>query len=294
MNNKFRNKLTKPTVRNKQNIDFSSLQKSSGYIDELEPWIGQNILIESDDWALMPGRTGRIGSKICDTIVFHSIKIIKCDSIDEEQIPVKIFGRFWTAIDKDLKKRINLTEINGVLPLQLDGVFYEYQISETKQSEDAGKKGLGFRCFSMWKKGQRKNEYNDISDLPPEKDYIKELECFDNKTIYMQFSKWDVNRSRSDYDVVRIKSAYVSSDCDMVTYEHYDFKKDVLIKVGKSVKMRGLFKPGKERTLQIKCNVRICAVVERDKKGKKRAVKITSIICSKVEGAGSRKICEES
>ena len=62
----------------------------------------------------------------------------------------------------------------------------------------------------------------------------------------------------------------------------------------KSVKMRGLFKPGKERTLQIKCNVRICAVVERDKKGKKRAVKITSIICSKVEGAGSRKICEES
>lgn len=52
MNNKFRNKLTKPTVRNKQNIDFSSLQKSSGYIDELEPWIGQNILIESDDWAL--------------------------------------------------------------------------------------------------------------------------------------------------------------------------------------------------------------------------------------------------
>ena len=249
MNNKFRNKLTKPTVRNKQNIDFSSLQKSSGYIDELEPWIGQNILIESDDWALMPGR---IGSKICDTIVFHSIKIIKCDSFDEEQIPVKIFGRFWTAIDKDLKKRINLTEINGVLPLQLDGVFYEYQISETKQSEDAGKKGLGFRCFSMWKKGQRKNEYNDISDLPPGKDYIKELECFDNKTIYMQFSKWDVNRNRSDYDVVRIKSAYVSSDCDMVTYEHYDFKKDVLIKVGKSVKMRGLFKPGKERTLQIK------------------------------------------
>lgn len=71
-------------------------------------------------------------------------------------------------------------------------------------------------------------------------------------------------------------------------------KKDVLIKVGKSVKMRGLFKLGKERTLQIKCNVRICAVVERDKKGKKRAVKIISIICSKVEGAGSRKICEES
>ena len=278
MNKKFKNKLTKPTVRNKQNTDFSSLQKCSGYIDELEPWIGQNVLIESDDWALMPGR---IGSNVCDTIVFHSIKIIKCDSIDEEQIPVKIFGRFWTAIDKDLKKRINLTEINGVLPLQLDGVFYEYQISETKQSEDAGKKGLGFRCFSMWKKGQRKNEYNDISDLPPGKDYIKELECFDN-------------RNRSDYDVVRIKSAYVSSDCDMVTYEHYDFKKDVLIKVGKSVKMRGLFKPGKERTLQIKCNVRICAVVERDKKGKKRAVKITSIICSKVEGAGSRKICEES
>lgn len=61
---------------------------------------------------------------------------------DEEQIPVKIFGRFWTAIDKDLKKRINLTEINGVLPLQLDGVFYEYPISETKQSEEAGKKGL--------------------------------------------------------------------------------------------------------------------------------------------------------
>ena len=91
-----------------------------------------------------------------------------------------------------------------------------------------------------------------------------------------------------------IFAVYVSSDCDMVTYEHYDFKKDVLIKVGKSVKMRGLFKPGKERTLQIKCNVRICAVVERDKKGKKRAVKITSIICSKVEGAGSRKICEES
>ena len=87
--------------------------------------------------------------------MFHSIKIIKCNSIDEEQIPVKIFGRFWTAINKDLKKRINLTEINGVLPLQLDGVFYEYQISETKQSEDAGKKGLGFRCFSMWKKGQR-------------------------------------------------------------------------------------------------------------------------------------------
>lgn len=226
--------------------------------------------------------------------MFHSIKIIKCDSFDEEQIPVKIFGRFWTAIDKDLKKRINLTEINGVLPLQLDGVFYEYQISETKQLEDAGKKGLGFRCFSMWKKGQRKNEYNDISDLAPGKNYTKELEHFDDKTIYIQFSEWDVNRSRSDYDVVRIKSAYVSSDCDMVTYEHYDFKKDVLIKVGKSVKMRGLFKPGKERTLQIKCNVRICAVVERDKKGKKRAVKITSIICSKVEGAGSRKICEES
>lgn len=180
------------------------------------------------------------------------------------------------------------------MPLQLDGAFYEYQISETKQSEDTGKKGLGFRCFSMWKKGQRKNEYNDISDFPPGKDYIKELECFDNKTIYMQFSKWDVNRNRSDYDVVRIKSAYVSSDCDMVTYKHYDFKKDVLIKVDKSVKMRGLFKPGKERTLQIKCNVRICAIVERDKKGKKRAVKITSIICSKVEGAGSRKICEES
>ena len=237
---------------------------------------------------------GRIGSKICDTIVFHSIKIIKYDSIDEEQIPVKIFGRFWTAIDKNLKKRINLTEINGVLPLQLDGAFYEYQISETKQSEDAGKKGLGFRCFSMWKKGQRKNEYNDISDLPPGENYTKELEHFDDRTIYMQFSEWNVNRSRSDYDVVRIKSAYVSSDCDMVTYEHYDFKKDVLIKVGKSVKMRGLFKPGKERTLQIKCNVRICAVVERDKKGKKRAVKITSIICSKVEGAGSRKICEES
>ena len=77
-------------------------------------------------------------------------------------------------------------------------------------------------------------------------------------------------------------------------WRHQDFKKDVLIKVGKSVKMRGLFKPGKERTLQIKCNVRICAVVERDKKGKKRAVKITSIICSKVEGAGSRKIWEES
>lgn len=291
MNKKFKNKLTKPTVRNKQNTDFSSLQKCSGYIDELEPWIGHNVLIESDDWALMPGR---IGSKICDTIVFHSIKIIRCNSVDEKQIPVKIFGRFWTAIDKDLKKRINLTEINGVLPLQLDGVFYEYQISETKQSEDTGKKGLGFRCFSMWKKGQRKNEYNDISDFPPGKDYIKELECFDNKTIYMQFSKWDVNRNRSDYDVVRIKSAYVSSDCDMVTYKHYDFKKDVLIKVDKSVKMRGLFKPGKERTLQIKCNVRICAIVERDKKGKKRAVKITSIICSKVEGAGSRKICEES
>lgn len=291
MDDKFRNKLTKSTIRNKQNTDFSSLQKSSSYIDELEPWIGQNVLIESDDWALMPGR---IGSKICDTIVFHSIKIIKCDSIDEKQIPVKIFGRFWTAIDKNLKKRINLTEINGVLPLQLDGVFYEYQISETKQSEDTGKKGLGFRCFSMWKKGQRKNEYNDISDFPTGKDYIKELECFDNKTIYMQFSKWDVNRNRSDYDVVRIKSVYVSSDCDMVTYKHYDFKKDVLIKVDKSVKMRGLFKPGKERTLQIKCNVRICAVVERDKKGKKRAVKITSIICSKVEGAGSRKICEES
>ena len=293
MDDKFRNKLTKSTIRNKQNTDFSSLQKSSSYIDELEPWIGQNVLIESDDWALMPGR---IGSQICDTIVivFHSIKIIKCDSIDEKQIPVKIFGRFWTAIDKNLKKRINLTEINGVLPLQLDGAFYEYQISETKQSEDTGKKGLGFRCFSMWKKGQRKNEYNDISDFPPGKDYIKELECFDNKTIYMQFSKWDVNRNRSDYDVVRIKSAYVSSDCDMVTYKHYDFKKDVLIKVDKSVKMRGLFKPGKERTLQIKCNVRICAIVERDKKGKKRAVKITSIICSKVEGAGSRKICEES
>ena len=291
MDDKFRNKLTKSTIRNKQNTDFSSLQKSSSYIDELEPWIGQNVLIESDDWALMPGR---IGSKICDTIVFHSIKIIKCDSIDEKQIPVKIFGRFWTAIDKNLKKRINLTEINGVLPLQLDGAFYEYQISETKQSEDTGKKGLGFRCFSMWKKGQRKNEYNDISDFPPGKDYIKELECFDNKTIYMQFSKWDVNCNRSDYDVVRIKSAYVSSDCDMVTYKHYDFKKDVLIKVDKSVKMRGLFKPGKERTLQIKCNVRICAIVERDKKGKKRAVKITSIICSKVEGAGSRKICEES
>lgn len=177
MDDKFRNKLTKSTIRNKQNTDFSSLQKSSSYIDELEPWIGQNVLIESDDWALMPGR---IGSKICDTIVFHSIKII------------------------------------------------------------------------------------------------------------------NVNRNRSDYDVVRIKSAYVSSDCDMVTYKHYDFKKDVLIKVDKSVKMRGLFKPGKERTLQIKCNVRICAIVERDKKGKKRAVKITSIICSKVEGAGSRKICEES
>ena len=291
MDDKFRNKLTKSTIRNKQNTDFSSLQKSSSYIDELEPWIGQNVLIESDDWALMPGR---IGSKICDTIVFHSIKIIKCDSIDEKQIPVKIFGRFWTAIDKNLKKRINFKKINGVLPLQLDGAFYEYQISETKQSEDTGKKGLGFRCFSMWKKGQRKNEYNDISDFPPGKDYIKELECFDNKTIYMQFSKWDVNRNRSDYDVVRIKSAYVSSDCDMVTYKHYDFKKDVLIKVDKSVKMRGLFKPGKERTLQIKCNVRICAIVERDKKGKKRAVKITSIICSKVEGAGSRKICEES
>lgn len=291
MDDKFRNKLTKSTIRNKQNTDFSSLQKSSSYIDELEPWIGQNVLIESDDWALMPGK---IGSKICDTIVFQSIKIIKCDSIDEKQIPVKIFGRFWTAIDKNLKKRINLTEINGVLPLQLDGAFYEYQISETKQSEDTGKKGLGFRCFSMWKKGQRKNEYNEISDFPPGKDYIKELECFDNKTIYMQFSKWDVNRNRSDYDVVRIKSAYVSSDCDMVTYKHYDFKKDVLIKVDKSVKMRGLFKSGKERTLQIKCNVRICAVVERDKKGKKRAVKITSIICSKVEGAGSRKICEES
>ena len=56
MNNKFKNKLTKPTVRNKQNTDFSSLQKSSSYIDELEPWIGQNVLIESDDWALMPGR----------------------------------------------------------------------------------------------------------------------------------------------------------------------------------------------------------------------------------------------
>ncbi|RHS00251.1 hypothetical protein DWW20_16600 [Ruminococcus sp. AF14-5] len=180
------------------------------------------------------------------------------------------------------------------MPLQLDGAFYEYQISETKQSEDTGKKGLGFRCFLMWKKGQRKNKYNDISDLPPGENYTKELEHFDDRTIYMQFSEWDVNRSRSDYDVVRIKSAYVSSDCDMVAYEHYDFKKDVLIKVGKSVKMRGLFKPGKERTLQIKCNVRICAVVERDKKGKKRAVKITSIICSKVEGAGSRKICEES
>ena len=291
MNKKFKNKLTKPTVRNKQNTDFSSLQKSSGYIDELEPWIGHNVLIESDDWALMPGR---IGNKICDTIVFHSIKIIKCNSIDEEQIPVKIFGRFWTAINKDLKKRINLTEINGVLPLQLDGVFYEYQISETKQSEDAGKKGLGFRCFSMWKKGQRKNEYNDISDLPPGKDYIKELECFDNKTIYMQFSKWNVNRSRSDYDVVRIKSAYVSSDCDMVTYEHYDFKKDVLIKVDKQVKMRGLFKPGKERTLQIRCKMLTYVTVERNKKGKKRAVKMTSIVCSKIEGAGSRKICEES
>lgn len=291
MNKKFKNKLIKPTVRNKQNTDFSSLQKGSSYIDELEPWIGQNVLIESDDWALMPGR---IGSKICDTIVFHSIKIIRCNSVDKKQIPVKIFGRFWTAIDKDLKKRINLTEINGVLPLQLDGAFYEYQISETKQSEDAGKKGLGFRCFSMWKKGQRKNEYNGISDLPPGENYTKELEHFDDRTIYMQFSEWDVNRSRSDYDVVRIKSAYISSDCDMVTYEHYDFKKDVLIKVGKSVKMRGLFKPGKERTLQIKCNVRICAVVERDKKGKKRVVKMTSIVCSKIEGAGSRKICEES
>ena len=291
MNNKFKNKLTKPTVRNKHNADFSSLQKSSGYIDELEPWIGKNVLIESDDWSLMPGR---IGSKVCDTIVFHSIKIIRCNSVDEKQIPVKIFGRFWTAIDKDLKRRINLTEINGILPIQLDGAFYEYQISETKQSEDAGKKGLGFRCFSMWKKGQRKNEYNDISDLPPGKDYIKELECFDNKTIYMQFSEWDVNRSRSDYDVVKIKSAYVSDDCNMATYEHYDFKKDALIKVGKLVKMRGLFKPGKERTLQIKCNIRTCAAVERDKKGKKRAVKMTSIICSKVEGAGSRKICEES
>lgn len=199
-----------------------------------------------------------------------------------------------TAIDKDLKKRINLTEINGVLPIQLDGAFYEYQISETKQSEDAGKKGLGFRCFSMWKKGQRKNEYNDISDLPPGKNYTKELEHLDDKTIYMQFSEWDVNRNRSDYDVVKIKSAYVSDDCNMTTYEHYDFKKDALIKVGKSVKMRGLFKPGKERTLQIKCNIRICAAVERNKKGKKHAVKMTSIICSKVEGAGSRKICEES
>lgn len=127
MNKKFKNKLTKPTVRNKQNTDFSSLQKSSGYIDELEPWIGQNVLIESDDLALM---SGRIGSKICDTIVFHSIKIIKYDSIDKEQIPVKIFGRFWTAIDKDLKKRINLTEINGVLPLQLDGVFYQTKKEE--------------------------------------------------------------------------------------------------------------------------------------------------------------------
>lgn len=291
MNNKFRNKLTKSTVKNMHNTDFSSLQKSSSYIDELEPWIGQNVLIESDDWALMPGR---IGSNVCDTIVFHSIKIIRCNSADEKQIPVKIFGRFWTAIDKDLKRRINLTEINGVLPIQLDGVFYEHQVSETKQSEDAGKKGLGFRCFSMWKKGQRKNEYNDISDLSPGKDYIKELECFDNKTIYMQFSEWDVNRSRSDYDVVKIKSAYASDDCNMATYEHYDFKKDALIKVGKSVKMRGLFKPGKERTLQIKCNIRTCAAVERDKKGKKRAVKMTSIICSKVEGAGSRKICEES
>lgn len=174
------------------------------------------------------------------------------------------------------------------------GVVQEYQISETKQSEDAGKKGLGFRCFSMWKKGQRKNEYNDISDLPPGKDYIKELECFDNKTIYMQFSKWDVNRNRSDYDVVRIKSAYVSSDCDMVTYEHYDFKKDVLIKVDKQVKMRGLFKPGKERTLQIRCKMLTYVTVERNKKGKKRAVKMTSIVCSKIEGAGSRKICEES
>ena len=291
MNNKFKNKLTKPTVRNKHNVDFSSLQKSSSYIDELEPWIGQNVLIESDDWALMPGR---IGNNVCDTIVFHSIKIIRCNSVDEKQIPVKIFGRFWTAMDKDLKRRINLTEINGVLPIQLDGAFYEYQISETKQSEYAGKKGLGFRCFSMWKKGQRKNKYNDISDLPPGKNYTKELEHLDDKTIYMQFSEWDVNRSRSDYDVVKIKSAYASDDCNMTTYEHYDFKKDVLIKVGKSVKMRGLFKPGKERTLQIKCNIRTCAAVERDKKGKKRAVKMTSIICSKVEGAGSRKICEES
>ena len=110
----------------------------------------------------------------------------------------------------------------------------------------------------------------------------------------MQFSEWDVNRSRSDYDVVKIKSAYVSDDCNMATYEHYGFKKDALIKVGKSVKMRGLFKPGKERTLQIKCNIRTCAAVERNKKGRKRAVKMTSIICSKVEGAGSRKICEES
>ena len=67
MNKKFKNKLTKPTVRNKQNTDFSSLQKSSGYIDELEPWIGHNVLIESDDWALMPGR---IGNKICDTIMY--------------------------------------------------------------------------------------------------------------------------------------------------------------------------------------------------------------------------------
>ena len=74
MNKKFKNKLTKPTVRNKQNTDFSSLQKSSGYIDELEPWIGHNVLIESDDWALMPGR---IGNKICDTIMFHSIQLTK-------------------------------------------------------------------------------------------------------------------------------------------------------------------------------------------------------------------------
>lgn len=57
------------------------------------------------------------------------------------------------------------------------------------------KRDWGFAAFQCGRKDSRKNEYNDISDLSPGKDYIKELECFDNKTIYMQFSEWDVNRS---------------------------------------------------------------------------------------------------
>lgn len=157
---KYKNKLK---TKIKFGKEFAEIPKSKHYVEELEPLIGAAVDLECNDWVFIPGE---FGGMPCEKLLLKSVKLVKCPASREVEYPMKISKKIWTAVDADFRERLGLkgekekyrTGIHGKIPIHIRGMVYEYKVFIDGINGKFVKKNIGFQCFSIKKKRQKRKK----------------------------------------------------------------------------------------------------------------------------------------